>query len=585
MRNNFDPSKIKGIKLNNSDEKAVGRGRRIGNRLERFDPNAIDGDNDGTVQEGTAFERPAGPKNMPKIKPVEVPQPEKVPLPQPQREPSTPTRVPDKPVEVPQRAIRARKITGSIGNERDNSISPDDDEFGADIFDPNDLAELNQLQGNVLDEINESMLEGTDWEAELEKITGPDKDVSSEDLREAQRVIDAVNGFLAEHPFNPENRDYEQREWADDEYDSQAQRYAPRPMEISNGGEIDWDSLIRTAGLTSSQKDDWELTPDELEDRQALKDLKLDKKNPASKAERAAIWARVQNGEGYREIAPDYPEYHWSLVRDMARQGAKEAGINKQQVNAAERAAKIKAAERAQEAGQRRLMDSMIDARTQSDLANKLNDALEQVKNSRKRVSNEYQMLRKKTVELWRLASLLYESAPKQKDGESTPEYAQRMYDWFFATGGNFAQIARELNNIHDITTATDRSYDFLTNQYDEIRNKLNDVKSFWTELQNYKNLKNPPGGGQIAGSIRSGATPRGIRIASSAKAKPVNFREFDEIQSDINKLMRGSFSNAPSAKRPQGLSKNENAIISSVRSSTRFPRGFWNPRKKPKKA
>lgn len=35
--------------------------RRIGNRFDRFDPNAIDGDNDGIVQEGTNFERPATP--------------------------------------------------------------------------------------------------------------------------------------------------------------------------------------------------------------------------------------------------------------------------------------------------------------------------------------------------------------------------------------------------------------------------------------------------------------------------------------------------------------------------------------------
>lgn len=35
--------------------------RRIG-RLDRFDPNAIDGDNDGVVQETTQFERPAAPR-------------------------------------------------------------------------------------------------------------------------------------------------------------------------------------------------------------------------------------------------------------------------------------------------------------------------------------------------------------------------------------------------------------------------------------------------------------------------------------------------------------------------------------------
>lgn len=53
------------------EEKAIGRrfgsvGRRVRRfvRSARFDPRAIDADDDGTVQEGTQFERPAGPQNM-----------------------------------------------------------------------------------------------------------------------------------------------------------------------------------------------------------------------------------------------------------------------------------------------------------------------------------------------------------------------------------------------------------------------------------------------------------------------------------------------------------------------------------------
>ena len=72
-------SNIKGIIFTEQEEKVLGRGR-IGKRIERFDPNAIDGDSDGTVQEGSAFERPAGPQNMPKVKPIQVPRPEEVPI-------------------------------------------------------------------------------------------------------------------------------------------------------------------------------------------------------------------------------------------------------------------------------------------------------------------------------------------------------------------------------------------------------------------------------------------------------------------------------------------------------------------------
>jgi len=718
MTDKFDITKIQGIVFGNSDEKAIGRGKRIGNRFERFDPDAIDGDMDGTVQEGTSFERPAGPQNMPKVKPIQVPRPEEVPIkpPAPSRPstPSTPREVPStprpaepartrtgrlsgsvsggtrkketdaankvfdslekdqarikkiknakqrnqavvnhnaiweyaenlqddifddtttpgeynwiastiydisksmpedvrksateladaylerekemvrsgrkpkpaKPLELRKRTPGpGKRLQGSIGRADRNTFEGDDEPFGGDDFDPNDLAELNRLQDEVLDEISEEMGANYDWDAEAERLLGPDADVAPEDLKEAQAEIDAIKNWLENHPFNRNARSFEETEWADDKADSQAQRYAPRPTEFTDGEEINWDKLLRTAGLNPEQKEDYELTDEEMQERQAQRTDRLGQ-SPDAIAERAAIWQRVQNGEGFREIAPDYPDRHWSLVRDMSRQGAIESGASKQDSRAAEQAARVAARQRAMNAASERLMDRMINASSQSDLKNRLDDAIDEAKELKKRTSNEYQMIRKKQVELWRLASLLFETMPEKKSGEGTLDYWQRMRDWFFEASPSLKNFAEEINNNHDISTATNRSYDYLDDYINLLNDKRRSVQSFWADLQAYKTNKNSSGGG-LSGSIGSGM-PRGVRIASPRKAGKTDFRELDSIQEDLDRMSKGSFSRTASAKRPDGLNKTENAILSTARNATKYPRGFFKPRRKPKKA
>lgn len=94
------------------DEKKLGGAKRIGKRFERFDPNAIDGDGDGIVQEQTSFERPDSPQMMPmpqRAKPIRrrerqpIPKPEELPKKNPQKEPEkTPVEEPVKePEKVP----------------------------------------------------------------------------------------------------------------------------------------------------------------------------------------------------------------------------------------------------------------------------------------------------------------------------------------------------------------------------------------------------------------------------------------------------------------------------------------------------
>lgn len=681
-------SNIKGIIFTDQEEKVLGRGR-IGKRIERFDPNAIDGDSDGTVQEGSAFERPAGPQNMPKVKPIQVPRPEEVPI-----KPSTPSRpsTPSKPNEipqqpkVPQRAIiggamglrkdekkignsllarlqvekrrsdsltPARKrdinsslnsleyyaqmlidgkqgersineleadelrdaitiiqknsrnldartrnaaldaadvftgrydkknrtsLRGSIGIPGENTFSQDDENFGDDILSPEDLTELNDLQDQVLDELADAIVSADDLDNELQQLVEDSQDPEGAKDR---RDIEAIQAWLKNHPFNPEARDYEEREWADNEADGQAERYAPIPWEVSEErkDQINWDKLLRQANLTPQQKEDWELTDDELKARQAMHDDKLGSSGK-SKAERAQIWTRVKNGESFREIAPDYPDYHWSLVRDMSRMGATESGASKQQSQAAEQAARYAAKDRASNAAVERLMENMKNARDVKDLKRRLRAALDEAKNIKKRTSNEYQMMRKKQVERWRLASTLFETMPERKDGESDGDFANRMRDWFFETSPLFEKLAEDINHGHDISTATDRAYDFQNDQISMLEDKISDVQSFWDDIQNMKN--GPSGGTGLSGSM---GVPRGVRIAKPAKAKKVDFREFEAIQTDLAKLNGNSFNSSSASKRPPNLNKQESAIVSRMRSTKDFPKGFFKPRKKPKKA
>lgn len=695
-------SNIKRIVFSDQEEKAIGKGR-IGRRLERFDPNAIDGDNDGTVQEGSNFERPAGPQNMPKVKPIQVPRREDVPL-----KPSTPSRpsTPSKPNEVPQtpkvpqrarisgsiskkdrdtettlansvhdalekdqkrinaisdkgrkasavtnhnaawdyadalinddfdksttpgeynwiastlfdiskgmptpvrekveelayaylkrekdlkasgvtpsprkpEPLRRRKITGSIGTPDSNRFEADDEQFGADIFSPEDLTEINDLQDGVLDELAESIIDADTIDEQLQRMLDEERDP---DAARDENDIKAIQDWLKNHPFNPAARDYEEREWADNEADGQAERYAPIPWEAAEerSDQIDWDKLLRQANLTPRQKDDWELTEEELQAREEMAAEKLGPDGKA-KAERAQIWTRVKNGEGFREIAPDYPDFHWTLVRDMSRLGASEAGVSKQQSQVAERAARAAARERALLAEVERLSDKMKNAKDVKDLQRRLRSALEEAKNIKKRTSNEYQMMRKKQVERWRLASSLFETMPEKKDGESTSEFAERLRSWFFETSPSFEQLAEDINHGHDISTATDRAYDFQNSQIELIQDKLNDVQGFWDEIQKRKGGSG--GGTSISGSI---GVPNGVRIANQSKAKKVDFREFEAIQSDIAKINGSSFEAASSLKRPRGLNKQESAIVSRMLAGKDFTKSFFKPSRKPKKA
>ena len=628
MSEDKSASNIKKVVFSNDSEKAIGRGK-IGRRLERFDPNAIDGDNDGTVQEGTSFERPAGPQNMPKVKPIQVPRREDVPL--PNRQPSRPsTPAPSRPSVPEKPAVPAKRgLVGSIGSEDSNTFTSDDnDDLANELFSPDELDELLKSQDEALDELAEAISGGYDIEAELRSIIDkatnlPDPNEiytrlkNGEGTREeydkwtddegffkipkeyadagweynekddslispelARQVTENIQKWLENHPFNRNARNYEQREWADNEYDGQAERYAPSPTEIRDGLDIDWDNLAKISGFTPEQKEDWELSEEELADRAAAAEERLGN-SPAAIAERAKVWKRVQDGEGFREIAPDYPDVHWSTVREMSRQGATEAGVSKQKSQVAESAAREKSRQRANAAAVKQLLEKMKNSTSARSLRSNLRDEIERIKEQRKRTSNEYQMIRKAQVEKWRLASLLYDTIPTKTEGESDIDFSKRMLQWFDESADFFEKLGEEINNNHDISTATDRAYNFYRDQINFMESKLNDIDSFWAEVQEYKKGGSSSGG--LTGSMSSGALPRGVRISPDAKATPVDSREFDAIRKDLEKISKGSFSKASKAKRPKGLSSRENSIYSVVKNAKDFsPR---KKRKKPKKA
>ena len=162
------------------DAKSIGgKLRRVGrmaNNFDRFDPNAIDADGDSQVQEGTRFQRPAAPRNMPKVKPIKVPRREDVPLKPsvPSTPTPAPTRVPEKP-RVPQRAGR---LSGSMGLG-DNSLSWRSRDFNNPG--PSKL-------GEEMDKIIETADGDSAWDAwdELDnKLGGMLDDMSLGDLEDA----------------------------------------------------------------------------------------------------------------------------------------------------------------------------------------------------------------------------------------------------------------------------------------------------------------------------------------------------------------------------------------------------------------
>jgi HK97 family phage prohead protease len=178
------------------DAKSVrGKLRRVGGMAQsindRFDPNAIDGDGDGVVQEGTRFRRPAGPQNMPKVKPIQVPRREDVPL--PSRQPSRPsTPAPSRPA-VPQKpAVPAKRMSGNIGggivDEVDKIIQAKDGDSAYDALDGFD-----ERIEEILDDMKIGEIE--DLIDELEKkYTAYERYVNRSEIGTDELADRAMNG-------------------------------------------------------------------------------------------------------------------------------------------------------------------------------------------------------------------------------------------------------------------------------------------------------------------------------------------------------------------------------------------------------
>lgn len=503
------------------DEKAIGKGRRIGNRFERFDPNAIDGDNDGTVQEGTAFERPSTPRNMPKVNPIKVPRREEVPAPTPPRRvPTTPeptrTPTPSKPEKVPASAGKkpARKLTGKMRTPGDG-----DDFF--ELFEDDELNEFRGIEDEVFDEVAQSINDGVDIDNQLQKILDDgeregrwdtaDADLSQEEKTQIQSEIDFLENYLKNHPFSRESRNYEQSEWADDEADSQAQRYAPRPSELESadrGVPIDWDKLMaRTFGryevddtvdFDSISEDDWNDALERLMEGDETPESIFEKYPDVGSVEklRAGLveWG-ASSGYRRRDI--------YNKMREVY------AGVDKavlgEEIDF--------------------LLKKFSKSSSKQTMMRKIREQIEDERQLAKRISNEYQMMRKANVEAWRLGALLMETKPERGPDEGLVEFQQRLYNWWNETSDSLSTLAEKINNHHDISTATDRARDYQFEKIAQLERLLDDVDDTWNKIQQWKT---GGGGGSLSGQMRMGGRQTGRAARSTSRQVAARRRQLD---------------------------------------------------------
>lgn len=569
---NRDFSNIKKIFI--VDEKAIGRGKRIGNRFERFDPNAIDGDNDGTVQEGTAFERPSTPRNMPKVNPIKVPRREEVPAPTPPRRvPTTPepTKVPEpsKPEKVPTSATKkpARKLSGKMRTPGDG-----DDFF--EIFEDDELDEFRKIEDEVFDEIAESITEGIDIDNSLQEILDDadrdgrwdtaDVDLSQEEKQRIERQIDFLDTYLRSHPFSRESRNYEQSEWADDEADSQAQRYAPRPSELESadrGVPIDWDKLMNrtfgrypvddTVDMDSISEDDWEDALSRMMDNGETPESIFESYPDVGSVEkmRAGLveWGRYS---GYRR------KDVYNKMRDIY--GDVDEAVLGEEIDF--------------------LLKKFSKSSSKQQMIRKIREQIEDEKNLAKRISNEYQMMRKANVEAWRLGASLMETKPERGPGEGLVEFQQRLYNWWYEASSSLSGLAEKINNHYDISTATDRARDYQYKKVAELERLLQDPDGTWNKIQQWKGSG---GGGSLSGQMR-GASRMTSRAARDRSRQVVARKK--QLDRELASLKAAGSRGRTTVQMPP-LNRREKAIRARQQSANMgFFRSMFESRKNRRK-
>lgn len=331
------------------------------------------------------------------------------------------------------------------------------------------------------------------WDDALERLVEDEYERAYEELidsvEQSQRddeafFNDAINSYdiWKDSPFA--NPTWIEREWIED----QPSRYAPEPPEIRNPESIDWDKML---AAIDSEMDDEGRTWDDIADDIAASQEKRKKlrndwvgKSKAAQQKRADLWKQFTSEDVWlQELADEYSTPR-SILRSALLKAGQESGMDKADVeralNAAERAwnKRRDAYEKNKALAE---IDAEIDAmgatvprsiRAIDDKLGRLNRKLNRVKEARNQASAEYQASRRAYTRASVLGSWLYETKPVRKDGESSEDFAFRMYQWAVDTNPVFMKLIQQLDEYAEVGSGTRGLFHRLDAQVDRLRDE-----------------------------------------------------------------------------------------------------------------
>jgi len=331
------------------------------------------------------------------------------------------------------------------------------------------------------------------WDDALERLVEDEYERAYEELIESVEQAakddesffdDAINSYdiWKDSPFA--NPTWVEREWIED----QPNRYAPEPPELKDPESIDWDKML--AAIDSDLDDDdrtWDDISDEIstsqEKRKQLRNA-WSGRSKASQQKRADLWNQFTSEDVWlQELADEYSTPR-SILRSALLKAGQESGMDKDDVeraiNAAERSwIKRRDAYEVNKANAE--IDAEIDAlgatvprsiKAIDEKIRRLNRKLDRVKNARNQASAEYQASRRAYTRAMVLGSWLYETKPVRGDGESSEDFAFRMYQWAVDTNPTFMKLIQQLDEYAEVGSGTRGLFHGLDTKVDRLRDE-----------------------------------------------------------------------------------------------------------------
>lgn len=295
---------------------------------------------------------------------------------------------------------------------------------------------------------------------------------------------DAITSYdiWKDSPFA--NPNWVESEWIDD----QPGRYAPKPPELKDPDSIDWDKML--AAIDSDFDDDdqpWDAIADDIQQSQDnRKKLRQEwtGSSKAAKQKRADLWKQFTSEDVWlQELADEYSTPR-SILHSALMKAGQESGMQKDDVDRALRAAE-RAWSRRSVAYEKNKALAEIDAEIDAMGAtvprsinaidqklNRLNRKLDRVKEARNQASSEYQASRRAYTRAMVLGSWLYDTKPVRKDGESSEDFAFRMYQWAVDTNPIFMRLIQQLDEYAEVGTGTRGLFSKLDTQAERLRDE-----------------------------------------------------------------------------------------------------------------